>query len=564
MIEKDFQNWYEISLSSTERKRWGHFSTPPFLVEQILDVCGYSAEQDLSRLRVLDPACGGGNFLAGAARRLLLYGQKQGFSERRIRALLRRNIWGFDVDPVSCFLAEMQLARTLEEANVRPSFRWHIHQADALAFPWEDTQNVDLFLANPPYLAAKNTDLSGYRATHRKGQLDSYLLFLELGLRIVRPGGWIGLVVPDALLARANAALHRQQLLQETTIHHIWHLAGVFSAFVGAVVLVAQKCPPAAHHQIAWRRSSWHKTMTLLQEQHTSIDVERDELAECLFSRREMLHGSVSQATLVRQPGAEFRYLLDVSRNTMIERLHSITCTPRKRSHAPLVLLGELVSIRRGEELSKGNERLLAACPEEGEYYPVLRGGVDVRPYAPLQAARWLPRHAISKPLERYLAPKLLVVKSTGSLQATLDLQGHVVLQTLYCVQLKQPESSPDGLDALYYLLALLNSRLLRNYIYVMHSAYKWVQPQLEQHVLRSLPIPWNVGEERDHIIQLAREMQTACGAIGAVVELKEEALYEELEQAIYRLYDATLHGKQTHYIFLPQVQNLIADKGVS
>src|SRR5579859_5271081 len=70
MSSENALGWYEANLPSIERKQRGHFSTPPRLVEYILDACGYTPTTDLSRIRVLDPACGSGNFLAGAARRL--------------------------------------------------------------------------------------------------------------------------------------------------------------------------------------------------------------------------------------------------------------------------------------------------------------------------------------------------------------------------------------------------------------------------------------------------------------------------------------------------------------
>ncbi len=139
----------------------------------------------------------------------------------------------------------------------KQTFPLHIHQADGLAFPWEQDANIDLFLANPPYLATKNNDLSGYQYARQRGQADSYLLFLNLALQVVRPGGWIGLVIPDPVLARTNATLERQRLLEETTIHALWHLSGVFPAYVGAVVMVAQKRPPPSVHQIAWLRGAW-------------------------------------------------------------------------------------------------------------------------------------------------------------------------------------------------------------------------------------------------------------------------------------------------------------------
>src|SRR5256886_7289010 len=85
----------------------------------------------------------------------------------------------------------------------------------------------------------------------------SDLLFLNLGLQIVRSGGWLGLVLPDPLLARTNAASERTRLLKEFTIHHLWHLSDVFTAQVGAVVIIAQKSPPRSQHQVAWKREKW-------------------------------------------------------------------------------------------------------------------------------------------------------------------------------------------------------------------------------------------------------------------------------------------------------------------
>src|SRR5215471_10354623 len=163
---KDQIAWYETGLPLMERKKRGHYSTPPLLIEQILDACGYLSDNDLTRVRVLDPACGSGNFLAAAAQRLFAFGARTGLSLEECTSLVQENLWGFDPDPISCFLAEMQL-RTITNSSVP----LHIHQADSLALPWEPC--VDLFIANPPYLAAKNNDLSGYRFAQQRGQADS-------------------------------------------------------------------------------------------------------------------------------------------------------------------------------------------------------------------------------------------------------------------------------------------------------------------------------------------------------------------------------------------------------
>ncbi len=545
MLQQEALNWYEASLPVQERKVRGHFSTPPQLVERILDACGYTADNDLSHIRVLDPACGSGNFLAGVASRLLTSARNAGLSHKAQIRAVQRNIWGFDPDPVACFLAEMQLrtvlteeskecyAHTCKTCQQKQNVPLHIHQADGLAFPWKQDANIDLFLANPPYLATKNNDLSGYQSARQRGQADSYLLFLNLALQVVRPGGWIGLVIPDPVLARSNAAVERQRLLTETTMHSLWHLSGVFPAYVGAVVIVAQKRPPSSLHQVNWLRGAWSR----LDESATKSNAHPQ--ANGTYTH---IYRRIPQALLHSQPGAELRYLLSDVQDSLVGRLHAYLSMEQAMQEQRFVPLEKLVQIRRGEELSKDSAFLMQKKPEDGqEWLPVLRGGVDLQPYVSPVADCWIARAKVAKPLERYHRPKLLVVKSTGRLQATLDLQGHVVLQTLY---LLCPYSNDT--DELYFLLALLNSRLLQQYVSVLYTAYKWVQPQIEQRVLTHLPIPTLETAAKAAISQRARSLMSACSEMKPVVELSVsyKQMYEEQERAVCALYEKLLSGR--------------------
>ena len=592
--------WYEAGLPSAERKKRGHYSTPLPLVEQILDACGYTPDADLTRIRVLDPACGSGNFLAGAACRLLASSRCLGLAQSEQARLLARNIWGFDPDPVSCFLTRMQLSSTvvgtrfIASSSPADSSRpydglLHVHQADSLALPWEPC--VDLFLANPPYLAAKNADLSGYRSALQRGQADSYLLFLSLAMQVVRPGGWIGLVLPDPVLARLNAARERARLLRQMTLHNIWHLSDVFAAEVGAVVLVAQNLPPTPVHQVAWVRSRWQSSAALSSQRPGQI-FSTLHTPESIPTMEPLEARQAPQALLLRQPGAELRYLLSSENGALLDQLR-VAVENEANSERKLAPLGEFVTISRGEELGResafitrsinppvgageddgrGGDACVAlsgdgtlntqveaggACvalsggvkvshPYSG--LPLLRGGIDIRPFAAPRAEWRIDHEAVTKPMQRYLAPKLLVVKSTDRLQATLDTRGHVALQTLYLLQIRErygrqvPEARSD---LLYYFLALLNSRLLRDYVYILHTAYKWVQPQIEQRVLASLPVPLVGREEQAEIVKQAKQMERACSRAGAVVEWDAEtsALYEALERSIRAIYMSALHA---------------------
>jgi hypothetical protein len=104
-------------------------------------------------------------------------------------------------------------------------------------------------------------------------------------------------------------------------------------------------------------------------------------------------------------------------------------------------------------------------------------------------------------------------------------------------------QGGPYTLDDLYFFLALLNSRLLRQYVYTLHTAYKWVQPQIEQSVLARLPIPIVEQNVREDIICRVKALSSACSENSPVVEWNGTftTMYEELEHAICALYDSIM-----------------------
>ncbi|HLW01352.1 MAG TPA: N-6 DNA methylase [Ktedonobacterales bacterium] len=460
--------WYEEQLGQDERRRRGHYSTPPELVARMLEWVGYSAGGDLEHLALLDPSCGVGNFLAGAGQMLLAHGQAHNWSASRTLAALQANLWGLEMDPAACALAELRLRALARNLAPTQHLRFHLHQADALALA--ATPRFQMVIGNPPYLAARHHDLQPYQRDYlSNGQRDAYLLFVEQACRFVAPDGWLGLVLPDPMLARGNAADARRLLLESFTVKHLVHLEGVFRAEVGTLVLIARHVPPPPQYTIPWSRLDWKQAR----------------------QGRSGLTGALKVEVWRRQPRAEWRYLLGAKEATLFERLEC---------EVPSAPLGDLVSISRGEEVARSAATETVA--PDATLLPVLRGGLDVRPFRCRFAGVYLRREQVIKPLERYRAPKLLVVKSTGLLSAALDEQGYAAIQTLYLLHPKTAECLPG------YLLALLNSRLLRGYLWLHHTAYKLVQPQIEQEVLARLPIPLAAPAQQQELAALSVQLR--------------------------------------------------------
>ncbi len=500
--------WYEAQLAPQERRRRGHYSTPPDLVAGMLQWVGYAAGADLEHVTLLDPSCGSGSFLAAAAETLIACGQARRWTPHRILAALQANLWGLESDPIACTLAGLRLQALARQLAPRKQVRFHIHQADALSLA--AAPRFQVVVGNPPYLSSRKHDLHAYEQGYLSGgQRDAYLLFLEQACRFVAPDGWLGLVLPDPLLARANAADARKLLQDLFRIQRLLHLKGVFRAEVGTLVLIAQRISgqrPASQvipaSRFDWRRAAQEAG----QQTHMfPFDIWK------------------------RQPQAELRYLLGVEEARLFERLE------REMPAAPL---GDLVTISRGEEMARGAARPLTEAGRGNDDLPVLRGGLDVRPFRCLFAGVYLHRSQVVKSPERYRQPKLLVVKSTAQLCAALDDQGYVAFQTLYLLHLKSAQVLPD------YLLALLNSRLLRGYLWLYHTAYKLVQPQIEQEALARVPLPVVSLAQQREPIALAGQLRACyqeydrCNPPGkttsaAGVACANEAAWIQLQQRI-------------------------------
>src|SRR5947199_1279921 len=91
----------------------GRYYTPKPLVSKMLDLVGYNGEPIVQR-KIADLACGSGSFLVEACRRLLaqFQGKDGTIPKAKIRPALeeiQRSIYGMDINPFACYLAETNL-----------------------------------------------------------------------------------------------------------------------------------------------------------------------------------------------------------------------------------------------------------------------------------------------------------------------------------------------------------------------------------------------------------------------------------------------------------------------
>lgn len=478
-----------LERSRTRRKSAGVYFTPPNLVSYILSSVLGRGEGSFSAFpRILDPAMGGGDFLCGTIDYLMQSAAPEDADQsNRLRAELAAEcVYGVDVDPVAVEISRFCVwassgfadgvpdrlnshlicANALQAANLwEESFDWRREFPEVFA---GDPPGFDAVVGNPPYIASKN----GLTASGRSGQSDSYLLFLSAAMDndLVRPGGMLSMVLPDPMLVRANAAHIRRKLITDWTVESILHVSGAFpDAMVANAVPVCRNAhSDAATFQVSRiDRTSDRHSFALRPEQTAS------ELAQ-----------QVRTEAVLSQARCEFLYLLEEGPfGDIIRRIHGdrVSLSTYQPPFVPLEKLNIGV-IYRGEEVGK------AAITRETGDLPMLLGGQSIRPYEIHWEGRKVNLSAIRKPVFRYLSTKILIQKSSPRLIAALDEvsedhQGYVFPQSVYGIELREP-----GMHEVY-LLCLLNSEVLNEYIWRAVTGYKLIQPQLEIEDLRALPI---------------------------------------------------------------------------
>ena len=171
------------------------------------------AGRDPRSIRVVDPACGPGNFLVAAARRLGT----------------ARNVVGVDSD-----------VRAVERCRATLGRDAQVEVGDAFTADLEDG-SFDVVVGNPPFLTPLRTATATEKAarTTRLGSrlppyVDESALFLVLATRLARPdGGRVAFVQPLATLATRDGGWARAAALEHAALEHLWIATeSVFAASV--------------------------------------------------------------------------------------------------------------------------------------------------------------------------------------------------------------------------------------------------------------------------------------------------------------------------------------------
>ena len=259
---------YEELVGANLRGDRGEFFTPRNIMNMTIEMLAPNDGE-----RVLDPSCGTGGFLVNAMNRIIanleqqlceeLKKPKEKWSDDdkriyqdRIREIASNNFFGFDLNPDLVKATKMNMVMNndgsgniFQTDSLLPPHQWEgefrADLAKTLGIQESNLRNnnsidhFDVIATNPPFGSKipikdpyileqfelghiwkrdKNDRNKWTRTNRLQSSVPPEQLFIERCLQLLKPGGRIGIVLPDSILGAPGLGYLREWLIRKTRI----------------------------------------------------------------------------------------------------------------------------------------------------------------------------------------------------------------------------------------------------------------------------------------------------------------------------------------------------------
>jgi type I restriction enzyme M protein len=220
---------FEVFIGPALRGPEGQFFTPRNVIKMMVEILDPSPDE-----YIIDPACGSGGFLIAAIehvwKKMEIDAQVKGWSAellgRRKREIATRYFRGIDKDSFLAKVTKAYMAIIGDgrggvfcENSLIPPDEWPGRMRDSIL-----PGTFDILLTNPPFgskIAVRGEAILGqyelgrrWRSDRRTGQWERretvrdkqspQILFIERCLQLLRPGGRMGIILPESLFGNPS------------------------------------------------------------------------------------------------------------------------------------------------------------------------------------------------------------------------------------------------------------------------------------------------------------------------------------------------------------------------
>ena len=231
-------------MKRSAEKENGRVYTPDFIVNDILDLSGYSDKTVLKK-HVIDNSCGDGAFLCEIIKRYCTAALNSNMSLNELSNDLETYIHGIEIDKAECEKCIINMEHTAQNFGIN-GIKWDILCANTLTVT-KYNGKMDYVLGNPPYIRVHNLG-SSFEDTKKfsfakDGMTDLFIVFYEIGLNMLNSTGILGYITPSSFFSSIAGSYMRKVLTDDRLIEKVVDLRHYqpFSATSYTTIVILKK-----------------------------------------------------------------------------------------------------------------------------------------------------------------------------------------------------------------------------------------------------------------------------------------------------------------------------------
>ncbi|SMC72291.1 Eco57I restriction-modification methylase domain-containing protein [Sporomusa malonica] len=585
----------ESQTGRATRKSAGVFYTPEHIVNYILDrTLGKHDIVTDPAPKVLDPACGSGNFLVAAYdvlwgklnENLILLQRRYAKEQYSIKSgnietcmtgnqywqpenlhyhIINCCLYGADVDEAAVSVAKSRLQEKAipqtvvglvddnlvvcdslikwegpSAAQVPDSGSEGISYKLTLAEFWQ--QKFDYIVGNPPYISfglnrvgkipiVQSDYLRHNYPYSAQYKLSYYALFFERSIKALKLGGYLGFITPDSYLLGRYYSKIREYILETCRVQEITLASS--NVFAGVLVGI-----PA---------------ITILQKADNDCSTAVVTVTRLGTDGVPVTRYQYEQNYFMQQVYKRFRLFFHARDKEIIDKLEQTPC-----------LLKDITKIRTGMRSLTVQAEIKSKTRQGNTWMKGLISSGQIRPFCLAYQGDWLDVNPAKLNKGGWEAaiiagPKIFMRQTGDSLIAAIDRSGLYHLNNIHSLTVLQ-----DGVS-LEYLVCILNSRLMNYYYHTVTLEKGRAMAQVDIETVEKLPLRIDKQcQERLALLGIKLSKLAAAVYLGEAEETADSAvaadelgaLYNEMNTLVYKIYGLT--ESEITYIEQANAENTI------